>query len=91
MTRRESSEYGADFQVCCISGFQTRGLHQTRHSADREVGDTTGLETCAAGCGVRPVAESRMDEVNSARSSKAFNDFLHRIDHVNKTSQGRWK
>jgi hypothetical protein len=91
MTRRESSECGADFQVCCIAGFQTRCGHELPQHANLEIGDTAGLETCATGCGVRRVAERRMDAVNSARSSKAFNDFLQRIDHVNKTSQGRWK
>jgi DNA polymerase-4 len=37
----------ADFQVCCIAGFQTRKLCDSQRLADLEVGDTAGLETCA--------------------------------------------
>src|SRR6266545_2817194 len=37
----------ADFQVCCIAGFQTRRLHDVERHADLEIGDTAGLETCA--------------------------------------------
>ena len=37
----------ADFQVCCIAGFQTRKRCDSKHLADLEVGDTAGLETCA--------------------------------------------
>jgi hypothetical protein len=39
----------ADFQVCCIAGFQTRWPSGSRGPADLEVGDTAGLETCATG------------------------------------------
>jgi len=55
----------ADFQVCCIAGFPTRVPCEqvTRitwvRSADWEIGDTAGLETCAteaARCAV-PVTE----------------------------------
>jgi hypothetical protein len=37
----------ADFQVCCIAGFQTRKPNARRPAADLEIGDTAGLETCA--------------------------------------------
>jgi hypothetical protein len=37
----------ADFQVCCIAGFQTRAAFALDDHADLEIGDTTGLETCA--------------------------------------------
>jgi hypothetical protein len=37
----------ADFQVCCIAGFQTRHPRNVPHAADKEVGDTAGSETCA--------------------------------------------
>jgi hypothetical protein len=37
----------ADFQVCCIAGFQARWQSGKSSSADLEIGDTAGLETCA--------------------------------------------
>ena len=43
----------ADFQVCCVAGFQTGGAFDSSGvfsfggAADLEVGDTAGLETCA--------------------------------------------
>ena len=37
----------ADFQVCCIPGFQTRNAASLRRAADLEIGDTAGWETCA--------------------------------------------
>jgi len=37
----------ADFQVCCIGGFQTRRPQAVARPADLEIGDTAGLETCA--------------------------------------------
>jgi hypothetical protein len=37
----------ADFQVCCIAGFQTCKPCDSQRLADLEVGDTAGLETCA--------------------------------------------
>src|SRR2546422_11582953 len=36
----------ADFQVCCIAGFQTRSPRDHTRPADLEIGDTAGLETC---------------------------------------------
>ena len=45
----------ADFQVCCIAGFQTRRrwtflcARAVARPADLEVGDTAGWETCATG------------------------------------------
>lgn len=36
-----------DFPVCCIAGFQTRRTRGRSKSADLEIGDTAGLETCA--------------------------------------------
>jgi len=48
----------ADFQVCCVAGFQTRRLHDSRRSADLEVGDTAGLETCATKTGGRCLEQS---------------------------------
>jgi len=41
----------ADFQVCCVAGFQTRKLPDCERPADLEVGDTAGLETCATEAG----------------------------------------
>jgi hypothetical protein len=38
---------GADFQVCCVAGFQTRCWCNLLCAADLEVGDTAGLETRA--------------------------------------------
>ncbi len=37
----------ADYQVCCVAGFQTRGPIENARRADLEIGDTAGLETCA--------------------------------------------
>ncbi len=37
----------ADFQVCCIAGFQTCRSHKVARSANLEIGDTAGLETRA--------------------------------------------
>jgi hypothetical protein len=37
----------ADFQVCRVAGFQTRTPFLISRSADLEIGDTAGLETCA--------------------------------------------
>src|SRR5439155_25675104 len=37
----------ADFQVCCIAGFQTRRLYTVGRRADLEIGDTADLKTCA--------------------------------------------
>jgi hypothetical protein len=44
---RSSDNCSADFQVCCVAGFKTRRCFTLRGSADLEVGDTAGLETCA--------------------------------------------
>lgn len=38
---------GAQFQVCRAAGFQTRWPYKDGLRADLEIGDTTGLETCA--------------------------------------------
>jgi hypothetical protein len=43
----------ADFQVCCIAGFQTCGAFDVARAADLEIGDTAGLETCATPHGPR--------------------------------------
>jgi hypothetical protein len=48
----------ADFQGCCVAGFQTRRLHDCGHSADLEVGDTAGLETRATKAGGRSFEKS---------------------------------
>ena len=56
-------ERSADFQVCCIAGFQTRSPHEVARPADLEIGDTTGLETCAtsfADAGKKSYAFSRI-------------------------------
>ena len=37
----------ADFQVCCVAGFQTCGQRDNPRLADLEIGVTAGLETCA--------------------------------------------
>jgi len=42
--RNQSS---ADFQVCCVADFPIRRPSKLRRTADLEVGDTAGLETCA--------------------------------------------
>ena len=39
----------ADFQVCCLAGFQTGPGQDVQRAADLEIGDTAGLETCATG------------------------------------------
>jgi hypothetical protein len=41
----------ADFQVCCVVGFQTRVPFDLARGADLEIGDTAGLETCATSHG----------------------------------------
>src|ERR1022692_3030212 len=52
----------ADFQVCCIAGFQTRMPsvnpmpQASARPADLEIGDTAGLETCATTCAVAPAS-----------------------------------
>ena len=43
--QRSRNLSSADFQVCCVAGFQTRQAQQ--RPADWEIGDTAGLETCA--------------------------------------------
>jgi len=43
----ERSQRSADFQVGCIAGFQARRSCEPGASADLEIGDTAGLETCA--------------------------------------------
>ena len=53
IARRSCNPSSADFQVCCVAGFQTRRLHDCGRSADLEVGDTAGLETCATKAGGR--------------------------------------
>ena len=47
----------ADFQVCCIAGFQTR--YAFARPADLEIGDTAGLETCATSSRLRAFAPLR--------------------------------
>ncbi|PYJ86535.1 MAG: hypothetical protein DME22_04955 [Verrucomicrobia bacterium] len=44
---RMELQSSADFQVCCIAGFQTRAPLEFARPADLEIGDTAGLETCA--------------------------------------------
>ena len=44
---RRRKESSADFQVCCVAGFQTRKPYGVVRPADFEIGDTAGLETCA--------------------------------------------
>jgi len=52
-TKEGRQPCGADFQVCCIAGFQTRVPSASpmgsifSRPADLEIGDTAGLETCA--------------------------------------------
>jgi hypothetical protein len=50
LSRNASS---ADFQICRIAGFQTRGSHDAGRPADLEIGGTAGLETCATPMGRR--------------------------------------
>src|SRR5262245_28777043 len=49
--QRSRKQCSADFQVCCIAGFQTRSTHDDACAADLEIGDTAGLETCATATG----------------------------------------
>jgi hypothetical protein len=56
--RRSRNPSSADFQVCCVAGFQTRRLHDCGRSADLEVGDTAGLETRATKAGGRCLEKS---------------------------------
>jgi hypothetical protein len=42
-----AAKRSGDGQVCCIAGFSTRQPHHFRSSADLEIGDPAGLETCA--------------------------------------------
>jgi hypothetical protein len=43
----ERSKRSADFQICCIAGFPARRSCELGTSADLEIGDTAGWETCA--------------------------------------------
>jgi hypothetical protein len=45
--RPDAPVRSADFQVCCIAGFQTRNCANPKRFADLEVGDTADLEVCA--------------------------------------------
>jgi hypothetical protein len=45
--RHSRNQRSADFQVCCIAGFQTRRPHDLTRPAFWEIGDTAGLETRA--------------------------------------------
>src|SRR5436309_6880874 len=47
LARPGRNRSSADFQVCCIVGFQTRRPRAAARPADLEIGDTAGLETCA--------------------------------------------
>jgi hypothetical protein len=47
MSLYEALHRSADFQVCCIAGFQTCEWLAVVRLADLEIGDTAGLETCA--------------------------------------------
>jgi hypothetical protein len=58
VARRSRNPSSADFQVCCVAGFQTRRLRECGRSADLEVGDTAGLETCATKAGGRCLEKS---------------------------------
>jgi len=58
IARRSRNPSSADFQVCRVAGFQTRRLHDSGRSADLEVGDTAGLETCATKAGGRCLEKS---------------------------------
>jgi len=71
----------ADFQVCCIAGFQTRKRCDSQRLADLEVGDTAGLETCATSWRLVPVgnppaypdpAPGRGRPRNSGRCERKF-------------------
>jgi hypothetical protein len=78
--RRSRNPGSADFQVCCGAGFQTRRLHDCGRSADWEVGDTAGLETCATKAGGRCLEKSSWlvtiltdSSAKSAKRKKAGN------------------
>jgi hypothetical protein len=45
--RHSCNQSSADFQVCCVADFPIRRPSKLRRTADLEVGDTAGLETCA--------------------------------------------
>src|SRR5205823_3784242 len=49
----------AGFQTCCLADFQIRKRPNKGRSADWEVGDTAGLETCVTSSYLRPPAFSR--------------------------------
>src|SRR2546427_8752203 len=46
----------AGFQTCCLADFQIRKRPDKGRSADWEVGDTAGLETCVTSSYLRPLA-----------------------------------
>src|SRR5438034_9266258 len=48
----------AGFQTCCLADFQIRKRPDKGRSADWEVGDTAGLETCVTSSYLRPPALS---------------------------------
>jgi hypothetical protein len=65
LARRSRNPSSADFEVCCVVGFQTRRLHDCGRPADLEVGDQprklsgyTDLETCATKAGGRCLEKS---------------------------------
>src|ERR1039458_4718324 len=65
----------ADFQVCCIAGFQTRApsANPTRSTfqrpADLEIGDTADWEVCATTRGVNRIPAAQLSTV--AQTSKS--------------------
>src|SRR6266516_2455820 len=52
----------AGFQTCCLADFQIRKRPDKGRSADWEVGDTAGLETCVTSSYLRPAALSSKHE-----------------------------
>ena len=73
MRTRGTRYRSAGFQACCVAGFQTRGsreagrAHDFGRTADLEIGDTAGLETC--GTSRReplPLAHEEMSPIKEA-------------------------
>jgi len=64
--RQSRNQSSADFQVCCVADFQIRKPSELHRAADLEVGDTAGLETCAALKTYRRFAESNSPDAQVA-------------------------
>ena len=59
--------YAPCLQTCCLADFQIRKRPNKGRSADWEVGDTAGLETCVTSSYLRPPALSQRECFGFAR------------------------